>query len=94
MQFRHRMDPVRCTVKRYLLARFCRFWFTTDGLTGLMTLCLEYPSENHKRLSLKVKSQSCGMKIGASEVEPSSVVPSQGTLHDEAKVAPMSPFQR
>ena len=34
-----------------------------------MTLIWEYPSVNRKRLSLRVRSQSCGTEIGALEME-------------------------
>jgi hypothetical protein len=76
------MVPVRCTVRRYLSARFCGFWFIANTLIGFTTLSSQYPSENHKRLSLRAKSQRYGMEIGVSEVEPSSE-PSLNLLHVE-----------
>lgn len=64
------MNPVRCTVRRYLSACFCGFWLIANTPTGFTTLSSEYPSKNHKRLLLRAKSQCYGMGIGVSEVEP------------------------
>ena len=67
------MDPIRCTARRYPSAGLCNFVPGADELIGLMTLAYEYPSASRKKLSLRVKSQSYGVEIGVSEVEPSSV---------------------
>ena len=86
MQLRHRMEPVRCKVWRYLHNRFRQVLAQANGFSGSMTFTWEYPSANRKRVSLKVKSRLYGMEIGVLEAEPSYLPPNHRMRAAEVRV--------